>query len=337
MPLSPMSSPYFPNPLTPASLTEDTAQAPHSFSDTIAQIKTLVLQEFDREVTQKQLCYHTREHIAGVQRRAREIFQAVSPYLNSSHDRSRLELLLDLCAIAHDLIQIFVPQMEPYTPRRREAGVSEAATIERLLVCIQGLSGATQSQNPDCSALFTDDEVRIIQEAIAATICHYDPTEQAIFQPALWSSELALSPVARILALADIGALGMEGIAAYNREGTLLFLEENPDVRSLVQYRKLESLTKDYPDLSENVRQRLLRRARFQVNFAKSRLNRLPHELAGFPPEAIPTLTKQVFQHLTSETIEAIETTTPIAENTLLEDLVTFFQLEQVVGEITPI
>ncbi|HEY9662818.1 MAG TPA: hypothetical protein V6C65_30570, partial [Allocoleopsis sp.] len=117
---------------------------------------------------------------------------------------------------------------------------------------------------------------------------------------------------------------------------SLLFLEENPDVRLLIQHCKLEDLISEQPDLHENIRQRLLKRARFQVNFAKSRLKRLPQELKGFPPEAIPTLTQQVFQHLTSETIEAIAASTPTAEETSLHELINFFQLKQVIAAIAP-
>ncbi|MBL1177241.1 hypothetical protein [Pantanalinema sp. GBBB05] len=302
-----------------------------SFVDTIAHIKSLALQDFDREVTEKQLCYHTRDHIAGVQRRASQIFQVICPYLPPTEDIERLEQLLDLCAATHDLIQIFVPQSDPHTSRRREAGVSEAATIERILELIHQLN----QQSPNDIACFAKRDIQIIQEAIAATICDYDPIEQAIFQPALHSHQ-PISVVARILALADIGALGMEGTVAYNTEGCLLFLEENPDVRSLLETQQLSSLIAHDPLLYENVRQRLLKRAQFQVNLAKSRLNRCPQEFAGFPPGAIPSLIHEVFQYLTPATIREIEKSTPIAENTPLEVLTHFFQFEQRISKTFP-
>lgn len=328
-----MSSPYFPQPLVQPLWIEQLFQVPQTFAHTIAQIKRIAILDFEREVADKQLYYHNHDHITGVQRRAKTIFQVIRPYLPVSVDRDRAELLLDLCAVTHDLIQIFVPQIEPNTARRREAGVSETATIKRLFQYIEEFHQAIQNQNPEASVLFTNNDLQILQEAIAATICDYDPVEQSIFQPALYNRAKPLSTVARVLALADIGALGMEGIVAYNTEGSLLFLEENPDVRSLVEHHKLESLRSDQPDLYENVRQRLLRRARFQVNFAKSRLKRCPQELQGFPPEAIPILHQKVFHYLSSETIQAIEATTPTAESTSLEELTDFFRFNPLMAE----
>lgn len=304
---------------------------PQTFEDAIAHIKTLVLHEFDREIVEKQLCYHTCEHVEGVQRRANLIFQTVRPYLNSFDDSNHMEQLLDLCAVAHDLLQIFVPQSDPHTARCRAAGVSETATIKRLFELFhtfnqQGFGPATY---------FSEMDLQIIQEAIAATICDYDSTEQAIFQPALYNRDQPISLVARILALADIGALGIEGIAAYNTEGSLLFLEENLDVRSLIENHQIESLALDNPELHESIRQRLLKRARFQVNFAKSRPNRCSQELAGFPLEAIPVLMDKVFQYLTAETIQAIEAMTPTADDSTLEGLMAFFQFDQVLNNTT--
>ncbi len=300
---------------------------PQTFATAIAQVKTLALHCFDHEIAEKQLYYHTREHAVGVQRRASQIFQAIQPYFAPEVDCKRLALLLDLCAIAHDVIQIFAPQTELHTARRRASGVSEAATIETLLTFIQVLKELGLGLADERMAQFTESDLQIIQEAIAATVCEYDPIEKSIFQPALYRQDRPVSWVARILALADIGTLGMEGIAAYNTEGRLLFLEENPDVRSLLKTRSIAQLTRESSDLCENLRQRLLNRACFQVNLAKSRLQRCPQELAGLPAEAMSILTHEVFQYLTPETIKQIEATTPTAESTSLPDLIAFFDL----------
>ncbi|MDX2230589.1 MAG: hypothetical protein NW220_13190 [Leptolyngbyaceae cyanobacterium bins.349] len=311
-------------PLSVSFPTDPSFPKPQTFADAIAYLQTLALQEFDREVAEQQLCYHNRHHVVGVQCRANQIFQVICPYLNSTEDCDRLQQLLDLCAITHDLIQIFVPQSDPHTARRRAAGVSEHATIERLFELIKLLNEQALTQSAQLSA----QDLHIIQEAIAATICEYDATEQAIFQPLLYQQQ-PISWVARILALADIGALGMDGITAYNLEGSLLFLEENLDVRSLIQNQQLETLMVDNPVLHENIRQRLLRRTRFQVNLAKSRLNRCPQELAAFPSEVIPVLTHEVFRYLTPETIGAILASTPTADDTPVDVLINFFQFEQ--------
>lgn len=307
---------------------------PQTFEDAIVALKVFALQAFDRELIEQKLCYHTREHIEGVQRRASQIFQVVHPYLWDTAERDRMAALLGLCAVAHDMVQIFVTQPTSHSPRRREAGVSETATVAQLFTWMERFNQQCQKLDPKSALPFTDQDFRLIQTAIEATICAYDPIEQAIFQPALTRSEPTLSPIARILALADIGTLAMEGIEAYNREGSLLFLEENLDVRSLLEQHNLKRFTAEDPELYENIRQRLLRRARFQVHLARSRLQRCPQELEGFPTTAIPILRHDVFPYLTPATIETIESITPTADNTTLESLIAFFRFESAIPSV---
>jgi hypothetical protein len=298
---------------------------PANFAESIAQIERFALQKFDQEIKQKQLFYHTREHVENVQRRTRQIFQAIYPDEALDANLFRTSLLLDLCATAHDMIQVFLPQSQVHATRQREAGVSECVTIRELLAYINELNQCLQSDNPHCSAIITDDEIEIIRSAIAATVCAYDPIEQAIYQPDLESS---IPIVARILALADIGALGMEGIQAYQQEGSLLFLEENLDLIPLLLEGSIDCLAIDNPALYENLRQRLLKRCRFQVSFAKSRLKRFPQEILGLSEEAIAALTN-MFGYLTPATIEAIEMLTPINEETSLQEMLEFFEFER--------
>lgn len=307
---------------------------PSTFAEVVKIVKTFILQEFDCEIAKNQLYYHTREHIDNVQRRADIIFQAIHPYCPGlvADDIARTSLLLNLCAVAHDGIQIFSPQTQPYTSRQRQPGVSETLTIEKLLNYIKDLNQQLQEQCVDDSVLFTDADMTIIQEAIEATICAYDAANQSIYQPALYNQDKNLSLVAKILAIADIGSLGMDGVAAFNKEGGLLFLEENPDIVPIILDQTLETLNVDNPELYENIRQRLLKRARFQINFAKSRLMRFPQELTVFPVETIPILI-DIFQYLNPETIQEIELTTPTEKDTSLEVLLDFFQLKQLVKE----
>jgi hypothetical protein len=309
---------------------------PTAFAESIAQIKAFALHQFDQEIEQKQLYYHTREHIENVLRRTNRIFQAVYPgeadQKQSDRVLSRTQLLLELCAIAHDMVQVFIPQTQTHEARKREAGISEQATIDQLLAYIHTLNQSLQSHYADSkasTAKITDDEIEVIRAAIAATICAYDPVEQAIYQPDLNETNASLPIVARILALADIGALGMDGIQTYHQEGSLLLLEENLDLIPLLEEGTIDRLATHDPALYENIRQRLLKRCRFQVSFAKSRLKRIQQEISGFPEEAIATLTDDVFQYLTPVTIERIEALTPTDEQTSLRKLLEFFQLER--------
>lgn len=315
-----------------------------TFAIASAKLKDYALQEFEREIARSQLYYHTREHISGVQQRANVIFQAIRPDLEVSikddaapNYIARMQLLLDICATAHDMVQIFVQDTQPHKPRRREPGVSEAATIKKLFEYINILNQQQCNQDVNNPARFTDTDLLIIHDAIAATICIYEPSEQAIYQPALYDASKPISPIARIIALADIGALGMEGVTAYEQEGSLLFLEENPDVIPILLNQEIKTLASDNPELYENIRQRLLKRAGFQVSFAKSRLNRYIHEIEGLPGDASEVLIYDTFKYLNTATIQEIELITPTAEDTPLEALITFFKLEHYISRIMEI
>jgi hypothetical protein len=312
-------------------------QLPTTFVETVTKVKIFALQEFDREIATKQLYYHTRDHIKRVQCRSSELFQAIYPSWKASLEPAtpdyftRMYVLLDLCAVAHDMVQIFLPQTQPHTSRRRETGVSETLTIQKLLDYIQLLNQQLHEYRVDNSARLTDEELSILQEAISATICAYDPVEQAIYQPSLYNSRKPLSPVTIILALADIGSLGMEGIDSYNQEGSFIFLEENCDVIPILANIEIKTLASKNLELYENIRQRLLKRASFQVNFAKSRLNRYVDEIKNLPEEGRLVLNQNLFQYLNTTTIQEIELTTPTDINTPLEVLVEFFKLNELI------
>jgi len=287
-----------------------------TFTECIDKVKTFSLQEFDRQIQFHQLYYHTRDHIALVQRRSQLIFNAIRSDLTVDAVE-QIERLLDLCVIAHDMIQVFEAETQPNRSRQRSMGVSETATLERLLNYI----------DLHCSTAVSDLDQAAIQSAISATICAYDAKEQAVYQPAL--NQPNLSIVARILALADLGALGIDGISVYNREGSLLFLEENLDVVPFLITGEIRQLATTDPRLAENIRQRLLKRCRFQVNLAKSRLARFEREIEGFPKNAIDKLRREVFQHLNAATVQEVEATTPTSDRASLKELLEFFNLEQ--------
>jgi hypothetical protein len=141
-----------------------------------------------------------------------------------------------------------------------------------------------------------------------------------------------LSPVARILSLADIGALGIDGVEVYHQEGSLLVLEENLDLIPLILDGTIYSLKSNDFELYQNIQKRLLNRCRFQVNFAKSRAARLEREIADFPEGAISTL-HEVFKYLNSTTIQEVEAKTPTDESATLEVLLQFFEFERYINK----
>ncbi len=124
--------------------------------------------------------------------------------------------------------------------------------------------------------------------------------------------------------------MGIDGIPAYFQEGSLILLEENLDIIPLVKEFVAQKENKsNNKEVYENLRQRLLKRAKFQISFAKGRYARFNKELEGLPIEVVSVLKEKVFKYLNEETIQEIEASTPIAADTSLETLIEFFELDK--------
>lgn len=308
---------------------------PKSFAETIQLIEGYVLEQIEWETANKQLYYHTVAHALAVKRRANFIFRSLEPVLKKeieNLDCSRIKNLLDLCAIAHDMVQNFVDSGKLHTPRKRPVGVSERETIKKLTNYIRDLDRKLLVKKAPHSVRFTSADLEIIQESIAATICERDPlagktdysfSEYSIYQPYLYNSSENNSLVAQIIALADLGTLGIDGIEPYLKEGVLILLEDNPDLVRLILNRDLTTiLTRD---LECAIKARLLNMTRFMVNLAKERYSRFSQEIDGFSDCAQDILRHRVFQNLTVENIQEIERLTPTQEDTSLSELLDFF------------
>lgn len=309
-------------------------RSPQCFRDSVELMMGYVRHEMSRETTDKLLYFHNFSHVDAVRRRAEIIFDAVRPYwqaeLNQLHDPLDLERMRDLlrlAALAHDLVQDFLP-VEPWSARRREKGVSEHKTVDQLLAVIAELNAdlaEQQPHNPDIQ--FSETDCDILREAISATICDFDPSDRAIFQPYLYTDQ-EKSNIAIILALADIGALAVEGIEAFRQEGREIFLEENLDFVPLVLHpQELEQ----YPHETRlDLRQHLLGRAQFQIGFATGRINRLDTEIRDLPAQALATLKHDVFAYANQSTIDKLVATTPTDDDTSLEELLDYFSFDRI-------
>ncbi|AFY38139.1 hypothetical protein Lepto7376_1811 [[Leptolyngbya] sp. PCC 7376] len=309
-------------------------RSPQSFKDSVELMMGYVRHQMELETADKMLYFHNFAHVQGVRRRAELIFDAVRPHwqaeLNQLHDSLDLERmrgLLSLAAIAHDMVQEFLP-LKPWQARRREMGVSENKTIDKLLGAIAELNADLANQHPDRPELqFSDADCEVLREAISATICDFDPSDRAIFQPYLYTDE-EKSKVAVILALADIGALVVEGIDAFRQEGREIFLEENLDFVPLVLHpQEIEQ----YPHETKiALRDNLLGRARFQIGFATGRINRLAVETSSLPAQSLVTLQNEVFSYANQRTLEELKTTTPTSSDTSLEELLNYFRFDRI-------
>jgi hypothetical protein len=307
---------------------------PSSFAEIVQLVEDYVRAEIIKETQDKQLYYHTLAHAEAVKRRANLIFQGIKPVLQINHSLEalkRLESLIPLCAIAHDMVQQFVATTKPDKPRQRIPGVSETATINKLIQYIQNLNQDLANFGLDKSILFSDQDLKIIEDAIAATICDRDPLAgkvsysfslYSIYQPYLYKSQSQISLVGSIIALADLGTLGMEGIQPYLQEGILVFLEDNLDLADLLLNCSYNSSSDSNPHI---IQARLLKMARFMVSLAQERRARFELEIASFTPSARQILREQIFVYLNAENIKKIETIVPTNESTRLSELINFF------------
>jgi hypothetical protein len=311
---------------------------PNSFAETVQLVEDYVRAEIAQETQDKQLYYHTLDHALAVKRRTNLIFQGIKPVLQASHsleELQRLESLIALCAMAHDMVQEFVVKTETYKPRQRIPGVSETATANKLIQYLRDLNQNLLPYELEPTILFSNEDLKIIEDAIAATICARDPlagkvsysfSPYSIYQPYLYKSQTKISLVGNVIALADLGTLGMEGIQPYLQEGILVFLEDNLDLADLI----LNCSYNYSPDLnSDLVKARLLNMARFMVSLAQERRARFELEIASFTPQARQILREQIFVYLNAENIKKIETIVPTKESTSLSELINFFCLNK--------
>jgi hypothetical protein len=341
-------------------------QKPTSFTEMVQLVEQYVQDEIVQEIKDKQLYYHNLNHALAVKRRANSIFQAIRPILTANHssqELSRLESLISICGLAHDMVQIFEPTLPRSTRKRSDS--SELETANKLLRYIQNLNQALiqtcKTEKLDSSLLFSDREQQIIRDAIIATVCIADPqgsqvetswSPQTIYQPYLYDAQNKISIVGSIIALADLGALGMDGVEAYIQDGILVFLEDNPHLEELVLNCQLpgDRVLKDTaPHIAEAephrgaclegnllnlsgqdttqelTRVKLLTMSRFIVDLAQERQARFEQEIAGFIPQIRQILRNQVFIHLNQESINQVKTLVPNHSNATLKELLNFF------------
>lgn len=322
-------------------MNEEESQPSQLFVKACDKIENFALAEIKQEIKQKQLYYHTITHVYGVKRRANIIFQALKPTLVNNikpQALDRIECLISVCAIAHDMVQEFSFSLEKNTPRERPFGLSETATINKLINYIRKINQDLLAANSQPIIIFTEADINTIKEAILATVCHYDYSNDFIYQPYLYQSEKQLACTAKMIALADLGTLGMEGIEPFLQEGILLFLEENIDIADFFLEQKNNKskqnaiLTKlEKSALYPNLKERLLKYTRYMVKFAQSRKANFRQEIASFDEEAQEILREGVFTYLTNENIHQIESLVPTVEYTTLAELLEFFNFDRYV------
>ncbi len=295
---------------------------PQTFEQGVAYLRETNLEEVERQARELGLYYHNAEHTKSVERRAAAIVRAICS-ADGIKDTSHLLALSSTAAVIHDVRQVFEEETPHGNPRSRKPGVSEASSLKLFLDQRDELARQHGTQ------LISDDDVEVLAEALDCTVAAFTP-EKGIYQPNL-SAETSV--VARAIALADLGGLGMDGVYQFQEESVRVFLEENPDL--VDQIWSSEEGRIDLSKLDERERdvftRRIKRRSWFNILFAKTRLQAFESELSGLSAEAT-----QAVRELFSGFEEAVEDALALEqgrEDMDLEELIESFQFEMYIPE----
>ena len=322
-------------------MNNEDSQVSQLFAKIYHEIEDFASAEIKKETRQKKLYYHTIDHAYAVKRRANIIFQAIKPTCFNEikiEELNRIESLISICALTHDIVQEFSFSIEDNKSRERPFGVSEAASINKIINYIQQINQSSSQNNDRQHIIFTEADLNTIKEAIEATICHYDYLNNFIYQPYLYQSETQISVPAKIIALADLGTLGMEGITPYLQEGILLFLEDNPNIAEFFLEQKNNQSNQDsilakleQSAIHADLKEKLLKSTRSMVKFARGRKANFEQEISSFDEKSQDILRDRVFIHLTDQNIRQIESLVPTSDNTTLTELLEFFSFDRYV------
>jgi hypothetical protein len=286
-----LEGPKFPE--RPAAKAEAPLPAPPSIEDALEDIE----ERFEEGPLEDRLEYHGVAHTEGVVRRGRAIAQA----LGLSEELARVA---DVALARHDTYQEWEEDAQEggVVKRKRKAGSNETRSADEAIEWMK--------QYPQ---FFTPEHYEIVREAIDVTVPGFDPALKTVIQPKLTTES---HPIARAVALADLGSAGMEP-EVFRNEGAQLFAEENLDiVRAIRNAPSMEAI-------DEPIQQSYLARYRawmnFQPTFAEGRKARLDAELEGLEPEQTERI-RGLFSHF-DESIEIAKQNAAEADTCSFQDM----------------
>lgn len=246
--------------------------------------------------------FHNTQHTLDVMRRAKDILEVIG-----ASDREGG--LLELAGAGHDLVREWQEKVvtrdgQTVVIRGRANANDERASADEVVAYMHKV-------NDEGQLVFSEADKALVTEAILATVPGSDPKRKVMIQPNLTAES---HPIARVLALADIGTAGMDGAAAYITEGNQRFQEQFLDVTRQMRSGELPSAEEQ-----SALRQRILAWTGEQLKFAQDRQRVLDEDLAGFAPDVIAPL-KEKFGRF-DETIAALRQLAAEREQMSLEDL----------------
>lgn len=262
------------------------------------------------------LPFHNRRHTLDVIRRTRALLEAMRGGGAITERDVKIGML---AGSFHDTVQRWEESRVKWQEngkevenhekvmRRRFAGENEEASAAEAIAFMD--RAIEESGDP---GLFSEDDKRVVAEAIGVTVPGFNPEKGTVVQPNLKEKS---SPIALAVALADLGTAGMDGPEKFAREGDALFREENLDILEVPQ----KPLNEIPEDQKEYYRKRMLGWSKFQAVFATGRRALLEEELRGIP-EGVRDNVKKLFSRF-DETIESAKKIGERRDNMTFEEL----------------
>lgn len=244
------------------------------------------------------LTFHGSDHTRNVVRRVGVIAEA----LLTSQDISKSQAQLARVAAAfHDVVQNSTIEPDPSDPailkRKRATGENENLSADEAVnFMVQENARLAEERGEEDYYLFTAQDVAVVREAIKATTPGWDPEAQTVVQPHLKD---AVSKVSYILALADIGNVGIDGKEAAVRDNDQLFLEENVDVLRAIQDGNIDAEKQQW------YKDRLNGSLASQIKFIEGRQKLFNGEVGIFSSWSQRLLTEEVFTKFDEAIAEA--------------------------------
>lgn len=239
--------------------------------ESLAKIKVFAE---DIQPERNQLHFHRTKHTKDEYRRTELILSAVRKIEPDLVTKHLIQIGL-LAAGRHDDVQEWVEEKIPEGKhiklfRRRLFGHNERASIGEAVAFMNMVNKEAGVE------IFSWNDKVLVTEAINVTIPSFDPKMHTVVQPNL--SEKT-SIVARAVALADLGAAGLDGHKSFLYDGDAIFREENMDVFDASRSRVAVSRQD-----KEYFRDRMIKWSGSQPKFAEGRRNMLRLELEGLSP-----------------------------------------------------
>lgn len=243
-----------------------------------------IRKRYEGDSNQEQLAYHDVRHTVGVIRRTVAILHAIGV-----NDKTMMNGIV--VASFHDTVQHMAlnetteefdgKEFTRTTRGRPEIGRSEKDSAKEAIAFMDAVNLATRKTLGQ--EFFTEEDKDMASEAMIATIPDFspktegDPKSGTVYQSKLTPESLVET---RALALADIGAPGMEKPELFVTEGDRVFREAEVSIADALHHP--EHLDDEY---REYFRSKMLQWIENQITFAQGRKARLEDELKGLSEE----------------------------------------------------